>query len=226
MKVAHSPRFASHGKRTAIAALYLIVALIQVLQPHSAVAQSDGDNAAVAPTQAEPTEQRGQVDLRDIDFNDSLMTSLLRLLSPPRDGADADQTVTFRRLFLDYRRSPDKLVIRDGTACHDAFAATLSGYASLPAGELHFRGLIWPTYSMALFGYPPPAAPQKAHDAVTSDPAPFSPFLSSNVLMALSYQMVGTADAPRLQINPFADVYPGMLRRIVAICFHSDAKGG
>jgi hypothetical protein len=220
MTVVHSLRFVSHGKRTVIAALCMVVAPILISQPHSAIAQSDGDK-----TQAEQTVQRGQVDLRDIDLNNPALTSLLRLLSPPRDGADADQTVTFRRLFLDYQRSPDKLVIRDGTACHNAFAATISGYASLPAGELHFRGLIWPTYSMALFGYPPPAAPQKAHDAVTSDPVPFSPFLSSNVLMALSYQMVGTADAPRLQINPFADVYPGMLRRIVAICFHSDAKG-
>jgi hypothetical protein len=226
MTVAHSPRFASHGRLTVIAALYLIVAPILISQPRSAVAQSDGDNA-VAPTQAEPTEQHGQVDLRDIDFNDPLMISLVRVLSPPRDGADADPTVTFRRLFLDYQRSPDKLVIRDGTACQDAFAATINGYASLPAGELRFRGLIWPAYSMAPFGYPAPAAPQKT-DAVTKARGlvPLLPLLPPNGLMALSYQVVGTADAPRLRINPFAVVYPGMLRRIVTICFPPDAKGG
>jgi hypothetical protein len=222
MTVAHSPRFASHGKRTVLAALYVVVASILVLQPRGAIAQSDRDKL-----QAEQTEQHGQVDLRDIDLNDPGLISLLRLLSPPRDGADAEQTVTFRRLVLDYQHSPDKLVIREGTACQDTFAATISGYASLPAGELHFRGLIWPAYSMALFGYPATAAPQKT-DAVTKTRSlvPLLPLMPPAGLMALSYQVVGTTDAPRLQINPFADVYPGMLRRVVTLCIPPDAKGG
>jgi hypothetical protein len=227
MTVAHSPRFApgrrpSFGRLAALAALHLIVAPILLSPPRSAIAQSDGDNAAAAPAQAEQTEQRGHVDLRDIDLNDPTLISLLRLLSPPRDGAGAEQTVTFRRLVVDYQRSPEKLIIRDGAACHDAFAATISGYASLPAGELHFHGVIWPAYAMAQ----PPAAPQQP-DAIASvrGLVPLLPSFSPNLFVGLTYEVVGTSEAPKLRINPFADVYPGAVRRVVQTCRRPDAGG-
>ena len=184
----------------------ILAALVATWQPLRAVAQS---------------EQSGQLDLRDIDLDEPVLTTLLQPLLPP-DGAH--ETVTFDRLYLDYRRSPEKLVIRGGAACHNLFAATIDGYADLPGGDLHFGGVIWPAYSTTPFGDAIPAGPRRlgfrggVHGFFLSEQSDFT-------RVGLSYKVVGTRETPKLQINPFADVFPGALRYVAEVCRQPDAGG-
>jgi hypothetical protein len=154
-------------------------------------------------------EQRGEIDQRNVAFDEPALTSLLKYLLPPSDKSSASQTVTLNRLRFDYQSSADKIVIRNGTVCHDAFAATMDGYVELPDGDLHFYGVLW----LAMGGVAPlrnsiPFFGSFAHNAANANAVP----------VAVSYQVTGSGAAPLLRINPFADEYPGALRRVTEFC--------
>jgi hypothetical protein len=158
--------------------------------------------------------QRGHLDLHGIDLNEPALIALVRPLLPPRDSSGADRTVTLDRLHLDFERSADKLVVANGAACHHLFAATIDGYADLASGDLHFGGVLWPAYPAAMLDHLMPIL-----GILPSQP-------SHSGLVGLSYKVAGTREAPRLLINPFADVYPGPLRYITKTCWRPDAGGG
>jgi hypothetical protein len=163
----------------------------------------------ILPGQIGASEQAGQVDLRDIDLNQPILTSFLqRPLPSPREGSGAAQTITLNRLRFEFRRSSDKLVIRNGSVCHDAFAATIDGYAGLPAGDLHFSGVLWPLFEgSALLADPTPAAQVNVKNR-ERDIFP----------VGMRYEVTGSHTAPMLRLNPFADEYPGALRRVAEAC--------
>jgi hypothetical protein len=158
----------------------------------------------------EPALSRGQLDLRDIDLREPALTLILRDVQRPAPPASSgsDATVTLYHLQLDFERSSDKLVVRNGIGCHDAFAATFDGYFGLPAGDLHFNGVIWPTMNAAaLSSYRTPAA---RREVPVREP--------DFVPVGVSYQLFGPRTAPAWRLNPFADAYPGALRRVAEQC--------
>jgi hypothetical protein len=174
---------------------------------------------------ARAADERGQLDLRDIDLSEPTLTALLQhLLLPPQRISDAHQTVKFYRLRLDFQRSPEQLVIRSGVACNEDFAATIDGYATLPAGDLHFKGVLWPAMEpTGIAGAPIPIVSNLAKR--TTPNAPLAPHRGvfpvhdpNFVPFGLSYALAGRSAAPILRINPFADEYPGDLRRIAETC--------
>jgi hypothetical protein len=173
-----------------------------------------------------PELQRGQIDLRDVNLDEAAaLASMLRQtsLATPQHGA-ADISSTLYRLRLNFQRSSAAFVIRDGVACHEDFAATFDGQADLPAGELHFTGVIWPAKIPAgAMGLLTPVVGAIAKGVSTNaPPAPHRgvfPLHDPNfVPIGISYALSGLRSNPVLRINPFADEYPGALRRVAATC--------
>ena len=173
-----------------------------------------------------PGLQRGQIDLRDVRLDAvAALASMLRgaWLAPPQHDA-ANAAVTLYRLRLNFQRSSEALVIRDGVACNEIFVATFEGQTSLADGELHFKGVIWPamfpTERMGLLTPIVGAAVKTAPSTAPADPhLGVFPLHDPNLVLAgLSYALTGSRTKPQLQINPFADVYPGYLRRIAEVC--------
>ena len=174
-----------------------------------------------------PELERGQIDLRDTRFDEAgTMAAMLRRasLAPQRDITDT--SVTLNRLRLDFQHTPDALILRDGVACHKDFAATFDGRADLPAGELHFKGVIWPVLQAGITGLlaltPVVGAFAEAAPAANTRPsrqrAGLPPHDPNFARIGLAYALTGSHTDPRLQINPFADEYPGALHRVAEIC--------
>jgi hypothetical protein len=204
----------------------VIAATLLVLSTGIGAAQAGADRgdatfAEILPLQRDAAEQRGQVDLRDIGLDEPILASTMqRLLAPPKDASTGRQSVALRRLHLDFERSADRLVIRNGSACHDAFALTVDGYMDIPAGDLHFAGVIWfPFDRPPLLRDAAPTLPigigQAARNGQNAGAPGFVP-------MGLSYRMDGASAAPTLRLNPFADAYPGALRRVAEACGRPD----
>jgi hypothetical protein len=173
-----------------------------------------------------PGLQRGQIDLRDINLDEAgALASVLRRtsLAPPQHGTP-DASSTLYRLRLNFQRSSDAFLIRDGVACHEDFAATFEGQAGLPGGELHFRGVLWPAMIPAgAMGLLTPVVGAMGKRLPTNaPPAPHRgvfPLHDPNfVPIGISYALSGSRSKPVLRINPFADEYPGALRRVAATC--------
>jgi hypothetical protein len=164
----------------------------------------------------EPALSRGHLDLRDIDLHEPALILILRDVQrpAPRAGSAGYDTVTLYHLHLDFERSSDKFVVHNGIGCHDAFAATFDGYFGLPAGDLHFNGVIWPTMNAAaLLAYRTPA---ERREVRAREPI-FVP-------VGVSYQLFGPRTAPGWRLNPFADEYPGALRRVTEQCGRPDMR--
>jgi hypothetical protein len=185
-----------------LALLFALALSVMTLAAASQTPQTMADD-----TSANASDQ-GHVDLHDIGFNHPALASFLLILLPsPHDGSSETNPVTLNRLHLDFQHSSDKLVIRNGSVCHDAFVATIDGYASLPAGDLHFRGVLWPLFE---------------NTALSADlPAPLIAIKNRarNVFpLGMSYRMDGSYAEPILRFNPFPDEYPGDLRRVTESC--------
>ena len=159
---------------------------------------------------AHALELSGEIDQRNVDLDEPALTAIVRQLSPGQNNSGASSTVTLNRLRFDFQSTSDgTLVIRNGTVCHDAFAATMDGNVALPGGDLRFNGVLWPAINNAAF--------------LTNTVPLLAPFANnaanaSAVPIGLSYQLTGSRTAPILQINPFADEYPGALRRVAESC--------
>jgi hypothetical protein len=173
-----------------------------------------------------PELQHGQIDLRDVNLDEAAaLASMLRRtsLATPQHGG-VDTSFTLYRLRLNFQRSSDAFVIRDGVACHEDFAATFDGQADLPAGELHFRGVIWPAMipAGAMGLLTPVVGAMSKRVPINAPPAPHRgvfPLHDPNfVPIGISYALSGSRSNPLLRINPFADEYPGALRRVAATC--------
>jgi hypothetical protein len=213
--------------RPVIAAVLAALVTSSVAGQAASLSDSDKSGAGILLRLLDhPELQRGQIDLRDVNLDEAAaLASLLRRVSlaTPQHGA-ADTSFTLYRLRLNFQRSSDAFVIRDGVACHADFAATFDGQAGLAAGELHFRGVIWPaTIPAAMTGLLTPVVGAMGKTVpANAPPAPHRgvfPLHDPNfVPIGISYALSGSRAKPVLRINPFADEYPGALRLVAATC--------
>jgi hypothetical protein len=111
-----------------------------------------------------------------------------------RDG------VKFTRMRADFTRMPGRLEIRDGVV-QGGWGATIDGQINYFADEVRLRGSFVPLYQLNnIFGQLPVVG------ALLGG--------KDGGLLAVTYEVVGTPSAPRLNVNPFSAVAPGLLRKI------------
>jgi hypothetical protein len=101
------------------------------------------------------------------------------------------------RLRLSIKLSRGHLAVDDGVMFGPVLGATAEGSVDLERDEVALRGVLIPRFAERFLGPP-----------IIVDPDP------NAGLISMSYQLTGPFRAPRLIINPFGPLAPGVLRRI------------
>jgi hypothetical protein len=112
----------------------------------------------------------------------------------PREG------VKFSRMRTNFTRRPGRLDIRDGVV-QGLVGATIDGQIDYVADEVHLRGTFVPLYEL--------------NNMFNKLPI-LGLFLggSNEGILGVTYEVVGAPGAPRLNVNPFSAVAPGLLRKL------------
>jgi hypothetical protein len=105
--------------------------------------------------------------------------------------------IEFSRLRLFIKSSPGHLSVDHGVMFGPVLGATAEGSIDLKRDEVALRGVLIPLIAERFFRPP-----------IIVDPDPNASLISS------SYQLTGPLRAPRLIINPFGPLAPGVLRRL------------
>ncbi len=151
---------------------------------------------AMDPPTANLTPQDGILNIQDFAVRGE--AALDRVVSgapnTQRDG------VKFSRMRADFTRMPGRLDIRDGVV-QGLVGATIDGQIDYFADEVHLRGTFVPLYEL--------------NNMFTKLPI-VGLFLgpSNEGLLGVTYEVVGAPGAPRLNVNPFSAVAPGLLRKL------------
>jgi hypothetical protein len=100
-----------------------------------------------------------------------------------------------------FRLTPDELVLQEGSAVGASFGVSMEGRYRFGAGAIDLRGVISPFYLVNGIG------------AVLTRPG--------EGLIGMNYRIGGSAEAPRVTVNPLSALTPGFLREI----FRGPASG-
>jgi hypothetical protein len=109
--------------------------------------------------------------------------------------------IQFSRMRVDFTRIPGRFSIRDGIVRGPMAGATIDGQIDYLADEVRLRGTFVPLYAL--------------NNMLNKVPI-LGLFLggSDEGLLGVTYEVVGTPSAPRLNVNPFSAVAPGVFRKL------------
>lgn len=149
---------------------------------------------AMDPPTTIPTAQEGILSISDFSVRGE--AALDRVAGAPNAQRDG---VRFSRMRAEFTRMPGRLEIRDGVV-QGNIGATIDGQIDYLADEMHLRGSFVPLYQLNnMFGQ-----------------LPIVGFIlggSNEGLLGVTYEVVGSPSAPRLNVNPLSAVAPGLLRK-------------
>lgn len=144
---------------------------------------------------ANPAPQDGLLSIKDFSIRGE--AALERLVSTMPNGRR--DGVKFSRMRAEFTRVPGQLEIRDGVV-QGLIGATIDGRINYDADEVRLRGSFVPLYQLNnVFGQIPIVG--------------FFLGGSNEGLLGVTYEVVGTPSAPRLNVNPLSAVAPGLLRK-------------
>jgi hypothetical protein len=100
----------------------------------------------------------------------------------------------FSDVEADFLLTPEQVVLRSSSATGASLGVSMDGYYNLAGKEMDFQGVFSPVYMLNGIG-----------SLLTR---------KGEGLFGFTYQLAGTPDAPRVQLNPLSALAPGMLREI------------
>jgi hypothetical protein len=151
---------------------------------------------AMDPPTANLAPQDGVLSIQDFAVRGE---AALDRIASGASGAQRDG-VKFSRMRTSFTRRAGRLDIRDGLV-QGIVGATIDGQIDYAADEVHLRGTFVPLYEL--------------NNIFTKLPI-LGPFLggSNEGILGVTYEVVGAPGAPRLNVNPFSAVAPGLLRKL------------
>ena len=121
--------------------------------------------------------------------------------------------VSFSRMRVEFTKSPGRVAMREGIVWGPAVGATVEGHLDYLRDEVRLRGTFVPAYALNnMFGRIPIVGL-------------FLGGGSNEGLLGVTYQVVGSPQAPVLQVNPMSAVAPGFLRKLFEFRGASDQTG-
>jgi hypothetical protein len=150
----------------------------------------------IDPPHPDGSAQEGTVQVRDFSIRGE--QGLNRLVG----GAQRSNTnagIPFRRLKINFSRTPGKFKIKEALIYGDSMGATCNGVLDYSNDRVHLRGNYIPAYGLnhaagkALFFFGTP---------------------SNEGLFAYTFDIAGPASGPTLRVNPISGMVPGMFRKL------------
>ena len=178
---------------------------------------------AMDPPTADHAPQEGLLNIHDFTVRGEPALDRVASSAPAQDGYDQDRHggrayaptssgVGFARMRVEFTRSPGRLVMRDGVVRGPSIGGTVEGHLDYGRDEVRLRGTFVPAYALNnMFGQIPIAGL-------------FLGGGSNEGLLGVTYQVVGSPQAPVLQVNPMSALAPGFLRQIFR--FPADTTAG
>jgi hypothetical protein len=121
--------------------------------------------------------------------------------------------VSFSRMRVEFTKSPGRFAMREGIVWGPAVGATVEGHLDYLRDEVRLRGTFVPAYALNnMFGRIPIVGL-------------FLGGGSNEGLLGVTYQVLGSPQAPVLQVNPMSAVAPGFLRKLFEFRGASDQTG-
>jgi hypothetical protein len=155
---------------------------------------------ALDPPSQDDTAQEGILNVRDFAVRGEAALENIAS-SAPNSPPGTARGVEFSRMRVDFTRAPGRLVIRDGVVRGPIVGATIDGSIDYNRDDVRMRGTFVPLYGLNnMFGQFPI----------------IGLFLgggSNEGLVGITYEVVGSPSAPRLNVNPISAVAPGLLRK-------------
>lgn len=148
----------------------------------------------IDPPHPDGSAQEGTVQVRDFSIRGE--KGLNRLVGASRHGTGG---IAFRRLKINFSRTPGKFNIKEALIYGDTMGATCDGVLDYSNDSVHLRGSYIPAYGLnraagrALFFFGTP---------------------SNEGLFAYTFDIVGPASGPTLRVNPISGMVPGMFRKL------------
>ena len=151
---------------------------------------------AMDPPTGTPAPQEGLLAISDFSIRGE--AALDRVAGSP-DGRQRDG-VKFARMRAEFSRMPGRLEVRDGVV-QGNIGATIDGQIDYVSDEVHMRGSFVPLYQL--------------NNMLGNIPI-VGMFLGggNEGLLGVTYEVVGSPGAPRLNVNPLSAVAPGLLRKL------------
>ncbi|MBR0753909.1 hypothetical protein JQ604_17125 [Bradyrhizobium jicamae] len=153
---------------------------------------------AMEPPTSEPVAREGLINMRD--FTVKGVDQLDRAVAGG-PGANGNG-IAFSALRAEFTRQSGQLTVRDGVVKGPSIGATIEGSIDYAANQVRMSGTFIPMYGLNnVFGQIPF----------------FGIFLgggSNEGLIGVTYEIVGTPNAPVLRVNPVSALAPGLTRKI------------
>jgi len=157
---------------------------------------------ALDPPTQEDTPQEGILNIRDFVVRGEAALENIAS-SAPNAPAGTARGVDFSRMRVDFTRAPGRLSIKDGVVRGPIVGATIDGTIDYQRDDVRMRGTFVPLYGLNnMFGQFPI----------------IGLFLgggSNEGLVGITYEVVGSPSAPRLNVNPISALAPGLLRKFM-----------
>jgi hypothetical protein len=153
---------------------------------------------AMEPPTVEPSAKEGLINIRD--FSVKGVPELDRAVAGGPGGTQ--NGVAFSALRAEFIRQSGQLAIRDGVVKGPSIGATIEGCIDYTGNQVRMSGTFVPMYGLNnMFGQIPF----------------FGIFLgagSNEGLIGVTYEVVGTPNAPVLRVNPISALAPGLTRKV------------
>jgi hypothetical protein len=166
-------------------------------------------SVAMEPPTADRAPQEGLLNIHDFMVRGEPALDRVASTQPTPDDrhggrayAPTNSGVGFARMRVEFTRSPGRLVMREGVVRGPSIGGTVEGHLDYARDEVRLRGTFVPAYALNnMFGQIPIVGL-------------FLGGGSNEGLLGVTYQVVGSPQAPVLQVNPMSAVAPGFLRKI------------
>ena len=153
---------------------------------------------AMDPPTVEPSAKEGLMNVRDFQVKGE--SALDRVAAGAPTGGQS--SVAFSRLRVEFTRQSGHLTVREGVVKGPAIGATIEGSIDYIANQVRMSGTFVPMYGLNnMFGQIPIVGL-------------FLGGGSNEGLIGVTYEIVGTPNAPVLRVNPISAMAPGVLRKI------------
>ncbi len=154
---------------------------------------------AIDPPTAEPSAKGGLMNVRDFVVKGEASLDRLATGGP----AGAQNGIAFSRLRAEFTRQNGQLTIREGVVKGPMIGGTIEGSIDYPGNQVRMSGTFVPMYGLNnMFGQIPVLGLIIGGG-------------SNEGLFGVTYEIVGTADKPTLNVNPISAIFPGVSRKIM-----------
>jgi hypothetical protein len=155
---------------------------------------------AMDPPSSDNRAKEGLLNIRDFSIKGE--AQLASVAGGGGQNGGAQSSVAFSRLRAEFTRQGGQLTIREGVVKGPTVGATIEGSIDYPANQVRMSGTFVPLYGLNnMFGQIPVVGLLLGGG-------------SNEGLFGVTYEVVGTPNAPVLRVNPLSAVAPGIFRKV------------